>query len=83
MKPLETLAVPPGFVTATVLVPDVPAGVTAVSVVELTTVTDVAAEPPMVTAVVPVKLVPLMVMAVPPAVGPRLGVTDESVGALK
>ena len=66
--------------TDTVFAPIVPAGVTAVTVVELTTLTEVAATPPIVTELVPVKFVPVIVIAVPPAVGPVFGLTDEIVG---
>ena len=48
--------------------------------VELTT-TLVAAVPPMVTAVAPVKSVPVMVMLVPPAMGPAAGLMLVTVGA--
>ena len=41
--------------------------------VELTTVKLEAAVPPIVTAVAPVKLIPVMVMVVPPATGPLVG----------
>jgi hypothetical protein len=67
-------------VSDTVFAPAVPAGVTAVSVVALTTDTLVAAAPPIVTEVVPVRFVPVIVIAVPPAVGPWFGLTDEIVG---
>ena len=60
--------------------PAVPAGVTAVTIVELTTDTLVAALPPTVTLDVPVRLVPVIVIAVPPAVGPTFGLTDEIEG---
>ncbi len=63
-------AVPPGVVTETVFAPAVPAGVTAVTVAALTTVTPVAAAPPTETALVPVRFVPVMVIVVPPAAGP-------------
>jgi hypothetical protein len=69
---------PPGVVTATSFEPRVPGGVVAVIVVELTTCTPVAALPPMTTAVAPVKLVPVMVMTVPPDVGPLFGVTPPA-----
>ena len=80
VKPLGRFAVPPGVVTDTVFAPSVPAGVTAVTVVELTTLTEVAATPPIVTALVPVKFVPVIVIAVVPTVEPLLGETDEIVG---
>jgi hypothetical protein len=80
VNPFVRFAVPPGVVTDTVFAPAVPAGVTAVTVVELTTDTLVAALPPTVTLDVPVRLVPVIVIAVPPAVGPTFGVTDEIEG---
>ena len=49
-------------------------------VVELTTVTSMAAVPPRVTAVAPVKSVPVMVMAVPPSVEPLFGEILVTVG---
>ena len=55
----------------------------AVMLVELTTVTLVAAVPPMVTAVAPVNPVPVMVMAVPPAVEPLVGEILVTVGATR
>jgi hypothetical protein len=67
-------------VSDTVLAPAVPAGVTAVTVVEFTTDTLVAALPPTVTPDVPVRFVPEMVKAVPPAVEPEAGLTAEIVG---
>ena len=77
------LALPPSEVTDTVAAPDAPAGVTAVTVVDFTTTTLVAATPPIVTLDVPVRFAPVMVMVVPPTEGPDLGVTDEIVGAAK
>ena len=66
--------VPPGVVvTSTLAVPAVPAGVVAVILVELPTITLVAGTPLMVTAVAPVKLIPVMAMVVPPATGPLVG----------
>ena len=75
------MPVPPGVVTATSTAPTEPAGVVAVIEVALTTVTPVAAAPPNVTAGAPVKLVPVMVTDVPPAVGPEFGLTLLTVGA--
>ena len=73
--------VPPALVTKTLLLaPAVPAGVVAVMMVELTTITLVAATPPIVTPVAPVKLVPVMVMTVPPAVEALLGEILVTVG---
>ena len=74
------VAVPLGVVTATLFAPTVPAGVTAVMLVDETTTTLVAATPPTVTLVAPVKLVPVIVIAVPPAVEPEVGETEEIVG---
>jgi hypothetical protein len=48
--------------------------------VELTTTTLVAAAPPMVTPVAPVKPVPVIVTGVPPAVEPEVGEMDVTVG---
>src|SRR5271165_4855437 len=64
--------VPPTVVTVTSTVP-VPAGLVAVIWVALTTENVVAAVAPKCTALDPVKLVPVMVTTVPPAVGPWLG----------
>jgi hypothetical protein len=72
--------VPAGVVTATSTVPAAWAGVVAVIEVALTTVTLVAATPPMVTDVAPVKFVPVMVTAVPPTVGPVVGEIDVTLG---
>ena len=55
--------------------------VVAVMEVALTTVTEVAATPPIVTVGAPVKLVPVMVTAVPPAAGPLVGDIAVTVGA--
>ena len=44
------------------------------------TATPVAATPPTVTVLLEAKLVPVMVMDVPPAVEPRLGLTEVTVG---
>ncbi len=77
------VAVPFGVVTATLVAPTVPAGVTAVTLVDETTTTLVAAIPPTVTLVAPVKLVPVIVIGVPPAVGPVDGETEEIVGGAK
>ena len=73
--------VPLGVVTITLAVPAVPAGVVAVMLVEVTTTTFVAATPPMVTAVAPVKSIPVMVMVVPPAVEPLGGEILVPLGA--
>ena len=74
------VAVPPRVVTTTYFAPTVPAGVSAVMEVLDTTTTFVAATPPTVTLLAPVKLVPVMVMAVAPKVVPEFGLTLEIVG---
>ena len=48
-----------------------------------TTVTDVAATPPIDTEVTPVRFVPVIVIGVPPAIGPAFGVTLEIAGTAK
>jgi hypothetical protein len=75
--------VPPGVVTKTLAVPAVPDGVVAVMLVELPTFTAVAAVPPIVTVVAPVKLVPVMVTDCPPASGPDVGLIALTVGAAR
>lgn len=72
--------VPFDVVTKTLEAPAVPAGVVAVILVALTTKKLVAATPPIVTPVAPVKSVPVMVMAVPPAPDPVEGETLVTVG---
>ena len=74
------MAFPPGVVAVTLCAPAVPAGVTAVMEVELTTTTLVAAAPPTVTLLAPDKLVPVIVNAVPPDVGPLVGAMLVMVG---
>ncbi len=64
-----------------VFAPAAPAGVSAVIEVASTTTTLVAATPPIVTLLAPVKLVPVMVIVVPPAIGPDDGLTLVIVGA--
>jgi hypothetical protein len=81
VKPPESVALPPGVVTDTLFAPAELAGVTAVMLVALVTEKDVAATPPIVTAFVPVRFVPAIVIVVPPAIGPADGVTDVIVGA--
>lgn len=70
------VAVPPGVVTETF--PDAPAPTTAVILVADTTINEVAAVPPKLTAVVPMKFVPVMVTVVP--LGPVVGVKLVIVG---
>ena len=69
-----------GLVTITLLAPVVPDGVVAVILVELTTMTFVAAVPPMVTVAPVTKPVPVMVTPVPPAKGPLPGEIDVTDG---
>jgi hypothetical protein len=69
------------FVTTTSCAPAVPAGVVQVIEVEDTTVTLVHAAPPTVTVAPERKLVPVIVIAVPPAAVPEVPETPETVGA--
>ena len=71
---------PPELVTVTVAVPALPAGVVAVMVVLLTTVTLVAAVEPNVTVAPAAKFVPVMVTTVPPEVDPLFGLMLVTVG---
>ena len=71
---------PAGVVTTMFFVPTEPAGETAVILVADTTVKLVAATPPKVTLVAPVKPVPVMVTVVPPAFGPEVGLTPVTAG---
>ena len=73
--------VPFGVVTVTSTDPDDPAGDSAVKVVDDVTLNDAAVTEPNLTAVAPVKLVPVTVTEVPPAVEPVFGLTEETVGA--
>jgi len=72
--------VPFGVVTCTLDVPDEWAGVIAVIEVALTTAKAAAAVPPNATDVAPVKLVPVIVTVVPPAVVPEVGLMLVTVG---
>ena len=72
---------PEGVVTTTLTAPAVPEGVRAVIEVELRTSTLVAAVPPIVTPVVPVKFVPVIVTDCPPAIGPVFELIAVIVGA--
>ena len=71
---------PPAVVTRTSTVP-LPAGEVAVIDVAELTVKLVAAVAPNVTAVAPVKPVPVIVTEVPPAAGPDVGEIEVTVGA--
>jgi hypothetical protein len=64
-------------------VPAGSAGITAVTVVELITVTFVAWTPTIRTIVAPVRLVPVSVTVCPPVVGPDEGETPVRSGAGK
>ena len=80
MNALVLVAGPPAVVTVTSFTPAVPAGVLAVTEVLDTTRMFVAAMPPTVTLIAPVKLVPVMVIEVPPNVVPDVGETLVIVG---
>lgn len=69
------------FVTITLTAPAVRAGVIAVIVVPLVTVTLVADVPPSFTDAPARNPVPVMVTAVPPLIVPELGVIAVTVGA--
>jgi hypothetical protein len=74
--------VPPGVVTVTSTVPAEPAGELAVMLVALTTVNEVAAWVPKLTAVTgAMNPVPVMVTTVPPASGPAVGEISVTTGA--
>jgi hypothetical protein len=73
---------PPAAANATATGPPVWAGVFTVSFVGPVTWTVVPGVPPKVTAAVPVRLVPLIVTTVPPAVGPLVGEIVETVGTV-
>jgi len=77
----EVALVPPGVVTVTSASPAAWAGLVAVTCVAETTMTPVAGVPSKLTAVAPVRLVPVMVTLVPPMVLPVVGLTPETVGA--
>ena len=72
--------VPPAVVTVMSTVP-LPAGDVAVICVAPLTVNELALAAPNFTAVAPVKLVPVMVTLVPPAVVPLFGLIAVTVGA--
>jgi hypothetical protein len=75
VNPANT-AVPPGVVTLTF--PEAPAASTAVMLVAETTLKEVAAAPPKLTAVAPVKFVPVKVTVAP--VAALVGVNEVIVG---
>ena len=72
---------PSGVVTTTLAVPAVPDGVVAVIDVALSTVNAVTAEPAMVTAVAPMKSLPVIVTLCPPDGTPLVGLMAVAVGA--
>ena len=72
--------VPPGVVTVMSTAPAVSAGAIAVMLVAVSAVIAAVAVPNL-TAVEPVRLVPVIVTLVPPAVGPAVGLTPVTVGA--
>jgi len=76
VKPVR-VAKPAGVVTETL--PVVPLATTALMVVELTTENEVAAVPPKLTAVAPVKLVPVIITVAPEAAD--VGENEVTVGA--
>nr|WP_169334188.1 hypothetical protein [Nocardia abscessus] len=73
------MLVPPTVVTVTCTDP-VPAGATAVICVAESTVNEVAGVAPKVTAVAPVRFVPVSTTVVPPVSGPELGTAVATVG---
>ena len=75
------VAVPPTVVTEILTVAAEWGFVLALIVVAFVTVYVAAVVVPNLTALAPVKLVPLMVTVVPPAVGPAVGVKEAMVGA--
>ena len=82
-SPVTIGDVPAELVTRTSTTPGVSlSGEFAVIVVELTTVTLVAAVAPKATVAPVMYCVPVIVTAVPPAVGPELGLTDATVGVV-
>ena len=80
-KMFNEVRVPAGVVTTTSAGPSVPAGVTAVIVVDETTTKFVASAPPINTLVALVKYAPEIVIGVPPTIDPWTGATDAMNGA--
>lgn len=81
VKAFVFVAEPVAVVTTTLTSPAAWAGVTAVILVGLVTDRPVAAVPPTVTLETFTKLVPVMVIVVPPEINPEAGATVETVGA--
>jgi hypothetical protein len=78
--PVDVVVPVSELVTTTSLAPALPEGVVQVIDVAETTVTDVQALPPTVTAAPCAKFVPVIVIDVPPAVLPEVGAIDVMVG---
>ena len=81
MNSVLAALVPPGVVTNTLAVPAEPADVVQVTEVDVLALKGVHALPPMVTALALVRLVPVIVTLVPPAVVPLVGLIAVTVGA--
>ena len=79
---LEVALVPEGVVTVIFTMPAEPTGLVAVIVVEESIAKLTPVEAPKATTVAPVKLVPVIVTVVPPAVVPELGLTAVTVGGV-
>ncbi len=75
----DVAEVPPGVTTVTLTVP-VPEGEVTLTWVAETTLKLVVAVDPNLIEVVPLRLVPLMVTAVPPAGVPAVGLMEVTVG---
>jgi hypothetical protein len=75
------LLVPLGVVTVTSRVPAVPKGATALMAVSDRTVKSAAGVPPKLTALAPVKPLPVMTTVLPPASTPLLPAMPLTVGA--
>ncbi len=78
---LPPVPVPFGVVTLAVTAPAACAPVVHLRLVAVIEFMDVQATPPILAAVAPVRLVPVMVIWVPPPVGPLFGEIEEIVGA--
>ena len=83
MNPPVLIVLPLVVVSETSAGPLIPAGVTAVIFVAETSTTLVAAAPPIVTPVTPVKLVPKIEIGVEPAIVPLDGARDVMVGSAR
>lgn len=81
VNPFVSVPLPSPVVTTTSFAPAVLAGVTQVIDVDPTATTDVAAAPPNVTPVTPVKFAPVITTEVPPDVEPDDGETELTSGA--